>query len=189
MRTAALRLLLSAVVGAVVALVIAADRGDGAAAGAHGACFSALRLLRHAVAAYEAQHGRLPGHPDAVGPASPSPTEVAGLVAAQLTQPRDARGNPDPSGPLAGLLDAVPVNPYTGESAIVVVPAGSDPVAFAAAASAGWAYLVRAAADARGPLPPGLLLPCGTAPAAALERGLASVQEIAFEIEDYRRWR
>jgi len=156
----------------VLAQLGAPPRGGDAA---HASCFAALRLVRHAVAAYAARHGRLPG---------PDPA----LVARHLTAPRSLRGDPDPAGPLPGLLDKVPVNPFTGSAEIVVVEENVDAVAFAATAGAGWAYLPRPGRDAAGPLPAGTVLPCGVA-AGGAGRAVASVQEIGFEIEDFQRWR
>ena len=164
------------VVGCVVGALAQLGGGHTGAEAAHGACFSALRLLRHAVATFAARHGHLPG-------------EDAALIERQLTMPRTLSGVPDPAGPLPGLLDAIPTNPFTGSAAIVVVPEGVDAVAFAAAAKAGWAFLAGPGHDRAGPLPVGMVLPCGSSPAGAAGRGVASVQEIAFEIEDFQRWR
>jgi hypothetical protein len=159
-----------------------AGGGDGGAA-PHASCFSALRLLRHAVATFETQHGALPGAAVDGAPAS------AEWLTRQLTLPRDLRGTPSPTGPLGGLLDAIPANPFTGHSSLAVVPPGADAIAFAAATPCGWAYLAEPGRDASGPLPAGLLLPCGTSGPAGIGRGISSVQEIAFEIEDFERWR
>jgi hypothetical protein len=178
------RLPVAAAVGLAVWAAASAGSGRAGPAALHGACFSALRTLRHAVAAYEAQHGALPGRaPGAEGPADPV------LLARQLTLPRDAAGMPAVSGPFPGLLDAIPANPYSGSAALAVVPAGVDAGAWAASARCGWAYLADPGRDRAGPLPAGLLLPCGDNGGVPPDRGLASVQEIAFEIEDFERWR
>jgi hypothetical protein len=183
-RVVAFRSLAAAAVGIAVWAAASAGQGRAGAAAQHGACFSALRLLRHAVAAYEAQHGSLPGHPrGGTVPADPE------LITRQLTLPRDAAGMPAAAGPFAGLLEAIPVNPYTGSASLAVVPAGADAGAFAAASRCGWAYLGDPGRDAAGPLPAGLLLPCGDNGGHPPDRGLASVQDIAFEIEDFERWR
>ena len=163
-------------VGCAVGLLAQLGGGRPGTDAAHGACFSALRLLRHAVATFSSLHGRLPG-------------EDAGQLERQLTMPRDQRGTPDPAGPFPGLLDAIPVNPYTGSAALVVVPEGANAVAFAASATAGWAFLARSGHDEAGPLPAGMVIPCGSSTRDAAGRGLTSVQEIAFEIEDFQRWR
>ena len=188
-RLIALRLTAAFVVGGAVAVLSQLGAAGPAASGSHGACFSALRLLRHAVAAFEAQHGFLPGRERAGDTSVPAVPAAASLLVRQLTQPRNSRGLPDQAGPLSGLLDSVPVNPFTGSNTVVIVPDGADAVAFAAAAGAGWAFLAAPGFDHTGPLPAGLLLPCGRTASSSLDRGLASVQDIAFEIEDYRRWR
>jgi hypothetical protein len=176
-------------VGGAIGFLSQLGVADPGASGSHGACFSALRLLRHAVASFEAQHGCLPGRESAGSELASAAPATAALLVRQLTQPRDSRGLPDPAGPFYGLLDAVPVNPYTGSAAVVIVPADADAIAFAAAAAAGWAFLAGPGFDSTGPLPAGLVLPCGHAAASSLDRSLASVQDIAFEIEDYQRWR
>jgi hypothetical protein len=177
----ATRVLIAAAVGAAVWFAAGAGIGGNGVA-PHASCFSALRLLRHAVATFEAQHGALPG---AVGGAPATAEQLTG----QLTLPRDLRGSPSPSGPLAGLLDGIPENPFTGDSSLVIVPPGADAIAFAAATPCGWAYLAEPGRDASGPLPAGLVLPCGASGPTGPGRGIASVQEIAFEIEDFERWR
>lgn len=178
----AARVSIAVAVGAAVWLAAGAGGGGGGTA-PHASCFSALRLLRHAVATFETQHGALPG--GAVGGAP----ATAERLTRQLTLPRDLHGTPSPSGPLAGLLDALPVNPFTGDSSLVIVPPGADAIAFAAATPCGWAYLAEPGRDASGPLPAGLLLPCGASGPTGPGRGISSVQEIAFEIEDFERWR
>jgi hypothetical protein len=137
-----------------------------------------LRLLRHAIALFEAQHGRLPG----VDGRAPTSQQFA----AQLTQPRDEWGTPNQQGPFPGIIDTIPINPFTRSRALVIVPDGIDPVAFAAASRAGWAYLARPGRDARGPLPSGVVLPCGKSDA---DPSSPPVQDLAFEIEDFQRWR
>lgn len=188
-RRALLRLIAALLVGGAVGFLAQLGVADPGASNAHGACFSALRLLRHAVATFEAQHGFLPGREGAAAETAPASSAAASLLVRQLTQPRNSRGLPDEVGPFSGLLDAVPVNPFTGSDAVAIVPAGVDAVDFAAAAAAGWAFLAVPGFDGRGTLPAGLMLPCGRAAPTSLDRGLASVQDVAFEIEDYRRWR
>jgi hypothetical protein len=178
------RFVTAAAAGLAVWAAASAGHGRAGAAALHGSCFSGLRLLRHAVAAFDAQHGTLPGRPP--GGTVPADPE---LIARQLTLPRDAAGAPAAAGPFAGLLEAIPTNPYTGSAALAVVPAGADAGAFAATSRCGWAYLADPGRDAAGPLPAGLLLPCGDNGGRPPDRGLASVQDIAFEIEDFERWR
>jgi len=183
------RLALSIAVGATVA-GLALLGHDRTAAGAHGACFSALRLLRHAIATFEAQHGFLPGRLS--GDAAPeglTDEQAAALATLQLTRPRSAAGFPSRSGPWPGLLDAIPVNPFTGSAALIVVPASADALGLAAVTDAGWAYLLRDGHDSAGALPAGLVVPCGTTPDGPLAAGVPTVQQIAFEIEDFERWR
>jgi hypothetical protein len=72
---------------------------------------------------------------------------------------------------------------------VVEVPAGADAVAFAAGSRCGWAFLTAPGADGAGPLPAGVLLPCGTTGPSGPGRRVTSVQDIGFEIEDYERWR
>jgi hypothetical protein len=65
-------------------------------------------------------------------------------------------------------------------------------VAFAASSNGGWAYLSEDGNDSHGPLPAGLVLPCGDARASGqpgVPGGTMSVQDIGFEIEDSRLWR
>ena len=188
-RSIGLRLVAAIIVGGTVAFLSQLGGASSGAPGSHGACFSALRLLRHAVATFEAQHGYLPGRPGVDTALLQVPPAAAPLLVQQLTQPRDRIGLPEPAGPFSGLLDSVPVNPFTSSDTVVVVPAGTDAVAFAAAATGGWAFLADPGFDSVGTLPAGLFLPCGRAAPSSLDRGLASVQDIAFEIEDYRRWR
>ncbi|MFH1176507.1 MAG: hypothetical protein V1750_03795 [Acidobacteriota bacterium] len=156
----------------------------------HGNCFRSLRMLRFAVSAFAAQHGRLPGTSDSSGSAITElpAAELEQLVTRQLTEPRDASGWPSLQGPWRGLLSELPANPYTMSRRLVVAPAGEDALAFAAASAAGWAYLPMAGQDHSGPLPAGLILPCGRDRAAGGDGGFA-VQKIAFEIEDFERWR
>jgi hypothetical protein len=188
-RRLALRLVVALVVGGSVGFLAQLGITEPGANSSHGACFSALRLLRHAIATFEAQHGCIPGR-ECAGTALAAVTPAAAsLLTRQLTQPRDSRGLPDPAGPFCGLLDAIPVNPFTGLDTVVIVPEGADALAFAAATNAGWAFLAVPGFDSMGPLPAGLVLPCGRLAPSSLDRGLASVQDIAFEIEDYRRWR
>ena len=92
------------------------------------------------------------------------------------------------AGPWRGLLSELPPNPYTLSRRLVVAPADVDVLAFAAASDAGWAYLPVAGHDSAGPLPAGLILPCGRDRAAENNGGFA-VQKIAFEIEDFEPWR
>ncbi len=74
-------------------------------------------------------------------------------------------------------LWAAPVNPYTGSRRFVLVPPGADAVEFAARSREGWAYLPAEGRDAKGWLPPGLVLPCG------------APERLGFEIEDRIPWR
>jgi hypothetical protein len=179
------RLLLRAVaavaVGAGVGAAALLGTSSPTPAASRAECYTRLRLLRHAVAAFTAQHGHLPGRD-----AMPDGGQAAGQLADQLTQPRDARGRPSARGPFPGLLDAIPFNPFTGSRELAIVPEGADPIAFAAASRAGWAYVAAPARDALGPLPAGLVLPCGAAPEPG---GRPPAQDLGFEIEDYLRWR
>lgn len=189
-RTVICRLAASSAIGLLVGVLAATGPRRPAPSASRGACFSSLRLLRHAIAAFEGLHGSLPGGTVTAGARdhrSGDPTPA--LLARQLTEPRDRHGAPDPRGPYPGLLSEVPVNPYTGSSALVVPPDGADAVAFAAASPAGWAYLARPGHDAWGALPAGLVLPCGRDGTASPPAQVPSVQQIAFEIEDFRRWR
>ncbi len=171
------RIAIAVAVGGLVGALTMLGGSAPTPAASRGDCFTGLRLLRHAIASFEAQHGRLPG---ADGPAPTSQQLVS-----QLTQPRDVRGTPSQQGPFPGIIDSIPLNPFTGSREIAVVPEGTDATAFAAASRAGWAYLVLPGKDADGPLPAGLVLPCGHDPVA----GHATVQNLAFEVEDFQRWR
>jgi|WetSurMetagenome_2_1015567.scaffolds.fasta_scaffold50257_3 hypothetical protein len=175
------RALAAVAVGAGVGAAALLGTSSPTPAASRAECYTRLRLLRHAVSTFTAQHGHPPG-----GDAMPDAGQAARLLADQLTQPRDARGRPSARGPFPGLLDAVPFNPFTDSRELAIVPDGADPVAFAAASRAGWAYLAAPAHDPLGPLPAGLVLPCGTAPEPG---GRPPAQDLGFEIEDYQRWR
>jgi hypothetical protein len=181
------RVLVPFAVGGIVAALSLVGTARTTPLAARGQCYSGLRLLRHAIASYEAQHGHLPDLdvPRGSGP-GPGSTGPAELLVLELTQPRDPAGRPHLQGPLPGLINAIPANPFTGSSLVVVVPEGADPVAFAAASRAGWAYLPLPDRDAVGPLPAGLMLPCGGDTKAGTG---TPVQDLAFEIEDFERWR
>lgn len=168
-------------VGAAVAGVSSLGVGRTAPTATRAECFASLRLLRHAIATYTAQYGHLPGSTPPGEP--PDDARASTLLVRELVQPRDAEGMPSQGGPFPGLIDAIPANPFTRSRDVVVVPDGVDPAVFAAASHAGWAYLTRAGRDAAGPLPAGLLLPCGSAGTGG------SVQDLAFEVEDFARWR
>ncbi len=184
----ALRVVAPVAVGGVVAALSLGGTAKPTPSAARGECYSGLRLLRHAIASYEAQHGHLPDLDLSRGQTPDhAPEGSAELLVLELTQPRDAAGRPDRSrGPFPGLIGSVPVNPFTGSNALTIVPPGVDAVAFAAASPAGWAYLARPGRDAGGLLPPGLLLPCGDARRVGKS---APVQDLTFEIEDFERWR
>jgi hypothetical protein len=151
-------------------------------------CYVALRVIRGAVAVFEAEHGFLPGWFRPVdGPPQPLPDlgRASGILG-QLGSPTASSGLPSPQGAHAAILTPLPSNPFTGSPDLVVVPRGEDPVAFAFASAAGWAYLADDGADGRGPLPRGLVLPCGREGGPGSGAG---VQDIGFEIEDFRPWR
>lgn len=187
---ALLRVLLAALIGGAAG-GLAGINSTPKAATTRGACFKAVRLLRFAVSAFETEHGVLPGfRRQGDGTVATADAEgLAELVRRQLTEPREESGAPDWHGTARALLDEIPLNPYTGSRELVIVPQGADAEAFASDQTAGWAYLPSGGADARGSLPPGLILPCGKLPEGRAADRATAVQEIGFEIEDYQRWR
>ena len=154
-------------------------------------CFNRLRLVRHAVAAYERDHSLLPGAAPAADLGGPEEgSRVGALVHRQLCEPRDRTGRPWVRGALPPLLPELPANPLTSSRELVILPAGADALAFAADCTAGWVYLARDGVDAEGFLPAGVVLPCGGRVAGRAneeERELAL--RVALEVEDFRRWR
>jgi hypothetical protein len=188
-----LRLLAAVAIGCAVALTTATPAPSTFTA-KWAECFNSLRLMRFAVHAFSEQEGMIPGHVRAAdGSVTAVPAAVrAEAVRRQLCEPRDDHGRPSWAGPWRGLLQQIPLNPFTASREIVIVPAGVDAVAFAASSNGGWAYLSEDGNDSHGPLPAGLVLPCGDARASGqpgVPGGTMSVQDIGFEIEDYRLWR
>ncbi len=180
--------------GAVVAAAVAALASRGGEPGAEALrveCFNRLRLVRHAVAAYERDHGVLPGiAPEGDTGAPEGRARVAGLVRRQLCEPRDPTGSPSWQGTLEALLPALPTNPLTSSGELVILPSGADALVFAANCAAGWVYLVRDGIDEEGFLPAGVVLPCGgVAGGVPGDDRSAAVRRVSLEVEDFRRWR
>ncbi len=148
--------------------------------------------MRAAVFTFEADHGFLPGtarDPSSIrAPSEENLNPSAQLVTAQLCGPVDDLGQPVTQNGWPGPLASLPLNPFTGSSSVVIVPPNTDPVSFAATVSdRGWAYATTTTQDANGPLPPGLVLPCGSG-----VRHLPAdmgVQDIGFATGDLYRWR
>lgn len=184
------RLALALLAGGVFALAGANFKGA-PAVGKRASCAGGLRRIRAAGERFETTLRMLPGHtraPD--GRVVRVEKDAGAIVARQLAGHVLATGEPGAGGLLGPFLTTdIPLNPYTQSRAIAVLPREGDALEEALASNAGWAYLPEGGSCPRGPLPPGVFLPCGVRE----RRGAFDLEEpaaaLSFDLEDGIPWR